>query len=93
MIQQTNPKAGFLAYEQDIISAVNRVLFSGWYILGEELNAFENEFSNYLNVNHSIGLANGTDAIELALRSLDIGPGDYVITVSNTAVATAAAVG
>jgi len=92
MIQQTNPKAGFLAYQEDIVSAVNRVLFSGWYILGEELNAFENEFSNYLNVNHSIGLANGTDAIELALRSLDIGPGDYVITVSNTAVATAAAI-
>jgi dTDP-4-amino-4,6-dideoxygalactose transaminase len=68
------------------------VLASGWYILGDELAAFENEFAAWLGVPHVVGVASGTDAIELALRACDIGMGDAVFTVSHTAVATVAAI-
>src|SRR5258708_5368982 len=72
--------------------AVQRVLNSGWYILGPEVEAFEAAFATYHNVNHAVGVANGTDAIELALRAAGIGSGDEVITVAHTAVATICAV-
>lgn len=72
--------------------AAQRVLASGWYILGPELEAFEADFAAYHQVRHAIGVANGTDAVELALRALEIGRGDEVITVSHTAVATVCAV-
>jgi dTDP-4-amino-4,6-dideoxygalactose transaminase len=68
------------------------VLESGWYILGPELEAFESAFAEYHGVRHAVGVANGTDAVELALRALGIGHGDEVITVSHTAVATVCAV-
>ena len=73
-------------------AAVRRVLASGWYILGPELAAFEAEFAAWHGVRHAVGVANGTDAVELALRALGIGRGDEVITVSHTAVATVCAV-
>lgn len=92
MIPQTDPKASYLAYQADIEAAIARVLASGWYILGQEVAAFEQEFADYIGVRAAIGVANGTDALELALRSLDIGPGDAVATVSHTAVATVAAI-
>ena len=72
--------------------ATSRVVNSGWFILGPEVEAFESEFAAYHEVPHAIGVANGTDAIELALRAAGIGPGDEVITVSHTAVATVCAV-
>ncbi len=78
---------------QDAIDAAAlRVLHSGWYILGTEVSAFEAEFAAYHGVEHAVGVANGTDAIELALRAAGIGRGDEVITVSHTAVPTVCAV-
>lgn len=69
-----------------------RVLERGWFLLGEELDAFENEFAAWLGVGHAVGVASGTDAIELALRALEIGPGDEVVTQANTCVPTVAAI-
>ena len=91
-IPQTSPGEGYLAHRDEIDSAVDRVLQSGWYVLGREVEQFENEFSEWVGVEYALGVANGTDAIELALRALDIGRDDLVLTVSNTAVATAAAI-
>ncbi|MBC7814258.1 MAG: DegT/DnrJ/EryC1/StrS family aminotransferase [Burkholderiales bacterium] len=76
----------------ELEAAVQRVLASGWFILGPELEAFEQAFADYHGVAHAIGVANGTDAIELALRVADIGRGDEVITVAHTAVATVCAI-
>jgi len=72
----------------EIEKAVVDVLRSGAYILGPNTKALEQEFSEYLGVKHSIGLNSGTDALHLALRALDIGKGDEVITVAFTFVAT-----
>ncbi|MEX2139232.1 MAG: DegT/DnrJ/EryC1/StrS family aminotransferase [Pirellulales bacterium] len=76
----------------ELRAATERVLQGGWYILGPEVEAFEAEFASYHGVAHAIGVATGTDAIELALRAVGIGPGDEVITVAHTAVATVCAV-
>ncbi|SVC82189.1 uncharacterized protein METZ01_LOCUS335043, partial [marine metagenome] len=65
---------------------------SSRYILGEEVELLEQEFASYIGATNAIGVANGTDAIELALRALEIGLNDEVITVSHTAVATVAAI-
>jgi dTDP-4-amino-4,6-dideoxygalactose transaminase len=81
-----------LAHKQEIDDAVNRVLESGSYILGNEVRAFEEEFAAYLGVNHSVGVGNGTEALHLALVACGIGHGDEVATVSHTAVATVAAI-
>jgi dTDP-4-amino-4,6-dideoxygalactose transaminase len=91
-IPQTNPKANYLAHQTKIDAAVARVLTGGWYILGQEVIAFEQEFADYLGVSHAVGVANGTDALEIALRACGIGLGDAVFTVSHTAVATVAAI-
>jgi dTDP-4-amino-4,6-dideoxygalactose transaminase len=91
-IPQTDPKAGYLAHAGEIEAAIADVLNSGWYILGRELAAFEQEFAAYLGSPHVIGVASGTDALHLALRICGIGPGDAVITVPHTAVATVAAI-
>jgi len=69
--------------------AVGRVMDSGWFVLGSEVEAFENEFSSWLGVPHAVGVASGTEAITLALMALGIGEGDEVITVANTCVPTA----
>jgi dTDP-4-amino-4,6-dideoxygalactose transaminase len=92
VILQCNPKASYLAYKEEIGAAINRVFESGWYILGEEVLAFEEEFANYIGTGHAVGVASGTDAIELALRACDVREGDTVVTVSHTAVATASAI-
>lgn len=91
-IPQTDPKAGYLELQADIDAAVARVLAGGWYILGKEVSAFEAEFAAWNGNAHGIGVANGTDALVLALRGLGIGAGDMVATVSHTAVATVAAI-
>lgn len=72
--------------------AVKRVLESGWYILGPELEGFEREFAAWNGNKHAIGVANGTDGIEIGLQSLGIGPGDEVIHVAHTAIASACGV-
>ena len=92
MILCSNPKAQYLSYKSEIDSAISRVLDSGWYILGNEVRSFEEEFSDYIGAAHGIGVGSGTEAIHLALTACGIGPGDEVITVSHTAVATVAAI-
>jgi len=89
---QTDPKAAYLAHRQEIDAAISRVLESGWYVLGSEVEAFEFEFARFVGVSDAIGVASGTDGIELILRALGIGRGDLVITVSHTAVATVAGI-
>ena len=91
-IPQSNPKANYLAHQGEIDAAVARVLDSGWYILGREVQAFEQEFAAYLGVEHAIGVASGTDALVLALRGGGVSPGDGVLTVSHSAVANVAAI-
>ena len=92
MIPQCSPVASYLAHRHEIDSAINRVLNSGSYILGEEVMEFEREFAQFLKIDYAVGVASGTDALELALRAYNIGSGDAVITVSHTAVATVAAI-
>ena len=92
MILCSNPKAQYLSYKSEIDAAISRVLDSGWYIIGKEVKAFEEEFAGYIGVAHGIGVGSGTEALHLALRACDIGRGDEVITVSHTAVATVAAI-
>jgi dTDP-4-amino-4,6-dideoxygalactose transaminase len=91
-VPQASPGRDYRHNQTEIDAAVRRVLDSGWYILGPEVGAFEAEFASYLGLKEAIGVASGTDAVELALRGLEIGPGDAVYTVSNTAVATVAAI-
>ena len=80
--------ASYRELKPEIDAAVSRVLESGWYILGPEVEAFEAEWAAYCDAKHAVGLANGLDALTLALRALDIGPGDEVIVPSNTYIAT-----
>src|SRR2546426_174012 len=92
MIQINDFKAEPQALRASMLAAVSRVLESGWYVLGNEVQAFEREWAAVCGVSHAVGVGNGTDAIEVALRSLDIGPGDEVITTPMTAFATVLAI-
>lgn len=87
-----DPKAGFLAHAEEIRAAIERVLASGHYILGPEVEGFEREWAAYLGGGYAVGVANGTEAIELALRAVGVGQDDVVATVANTVSATAAAI-
>jgi dTDP-4-amino-4,6-dideoxygalactose transaminase len=78
-------------YHDRLTEAIDRVARSGRYILGPELEAFEAEFAAYLGVEHCIGVANGTDALTIALRAAGVGPGDEVVMPSFTFYATAEA--
>ena len=78
MYSTTSANAGI-----DLASPVTRVLDSHWYVLGSEVSSFENEFAEYNGVKHCVSVANGTDALELGLRSLDIKAGDPVIVTAN----------
>jgi dTDP-4-amino-4,6-dideoxygalactose transaminase len=91
-IFSADPRAGYLAAEAEIDAAIKRVMHSGHYILGPENEAFEREFAAYLGVGGVATVANGTDALELALRAAGVGAGDKVVTVANTVTATAAAI-
>lgn len=75
-----------------MLAAAARVLESGWYILGEEVRTFEEQWAKACGVAHSVGVGNGMDAIEISLRVLDIGPGDEVITTPMTAFASVLAI-
>ncbi len=92
MIFYANPGAQFKAHRAEIEAAIARVMLGNRYILGPELDSLEKEFAAYIGIRDAIGVANGTDALELALRGLGIGQGDEIITVSHTAVATVAAI-
>ena len=91
-VAQMDVGAFYRRHRAELDEAVGRVLASGWYVLGAECAAFENEFAEALGLGGAVGVATGTDAIALALRALGIGPGDRVATVSHTAVATVAAI-
>lgn len=86
------PKASFDKYRDIINSRIDKVLNSGWYILGEEVKIFEERFANYCNTNYCVGVSNGTEALALALKAVGVCSGDEVITVSHTSVATVAAI-
>lgn len=91
-ISFANPNAQFNSYKDEIEKSILKVVRGNKYILGEQLEKLEEEFASFIGTKYSIGVANGTDAIEIALRALQIGLGDEVITVSHTAVATVAAI-
>jgi dTDP-3-amino-3,4,6-trideoxy-alpha-D-glucose transaminase len=78
-------------YHDRLTEALDRVARSGRYVLGPEVEAFEEEFARYLGVRHCIGVANGTDALTIALRAVGVGPGDEVVMPSFTFYATAEA--
>ena len=81
-------QAQYLELKEEIDSAYQRVMNSGWYILGEEVQAFEREFAEYIGVKHCIGVGNGLEALQLILMALGIGEGDEVIVPANTYIAS-----
>lgn len=87
-----NPKANYVEHRDAIDKAIREVMESGVYILGPKVRVFEQHFADYLGVADCVGVANGTDAIQLALRAIGVRSGDTVITTTHTAVATVAAV-
>lgn len=91
-VLQSDPKANYLAHKREIDEAIRQTLDSGRYIIGGQVSEFEREFAAYLGAKRCVGVANGTDALHLALRAVGVGAGDVVITVAHTAVATVAAV-
>ncbi len=81
-------RAAYRELKPEIDAAVARVLDSGWYIGGEEVESFEVEWAAYCEAYHAVGVGNGLDALHLALKALGVGPGDEVIVPSNTYIAT-----
>lgn len=81
-------KAIVAEQRDDLLAAAATVLDSGWLILGNETKAFERDFAAYCDTRHCVGVANGLDALSLALRALGVGPGDEVIVPANTYIAT-----
>jgi dTDP-4-amino-4,6-dideoxygalactose transaminase len=81
-------KTPYHELQPEMDAAYHRVMASGWYILGEEVEAFEQEFAAYCGVKHCVGVGNGLEALHLILRAYGIGPGDEVIVPANTYIAT-----
>ncbi len=92
MIPFLDLKAQYQGIREEIAAAIHRVLESGQYVLGDEVAAFEREFAAYSGARHGIAVNSGTSALHLALLAAGIGPGDEVITVPFTFVATVAAI-
>lgn len=88
MIPFLDLNAPHVELHEEIMPAIERVVSSGWYILGPEVDAFEAEYATYCEAAHCVGLANGLDALHLALNAMGVGPGDEVIVPSNTYIAT-----
>lgn len=88
----SNPMDQFRSHKAEILAAVEDVCEKGPHILGKAVETFENEFAAWNNVKYAVGVASGTDALAIAMRSFGIGAGDEVITVSHTALATASAI-
>lgn len=80
--------ASYLELKEELDAAYRRVMDSGWYILGNEVEAFEKEFAAYCGVKHCIGVGNGLEALHLILAAMKVGPGDEVIVPANTYIAT-----
>jgi dTDP-4-amino-4,6-dideoxygalactose transaminase len=81
-------KTQYLELKDELDAAYHRVMESGWYILGREVEAFEHEFATYCGVKYSVGVGNGLEALHMILRAYGIGEGDEVIVPSNTYIAT-----
>ena len=79
---------GFFQYQGEFEAKALEVLRSGWYVLGKEVKAFEEEFAMYVGARHCVGLASGLDALWIAFRVLEIGVGDEVIVQGNTYIAS-----
>lgn len=92
MILMNDFKAEPDELRQGVLNAVERVLRSGWYVLGNEVKQFESAWAKTCGATHAIGVANGMDAIEIGLRALGVGPGDEVITTTMSAFATVLAI-
>lgn len=92
MIKFVDLKQQYSSIKEEILLAVNNVLDSSNFILGEQLRSFEKEFAHYCNAKYSVGLNTGTSALHLALLANGIGAGDEVITVPNTFIATCEAI-
>lgn len=92
MIPQASPFHQYKMYEKEIRAVVKKVFTSGRYILGTEVKKFEKEFSKFIGVNSAISCANGTDALFMALKQLELGKGDEVLVPAHTALASAAAI-
>ena len=88
MIEFLDMKAPYLELKGDIDQAISRVVSSGWFIGGPEVDQFEVAYAQYCGAAHAVGVANGLDALHLALRAMGVGPGDEVIVPSNTYIAT-----
>ncbi len=88
MLQANRLDRGFLKYQNEFEEAALRVLRSGWYILGQEVSRFEEEFASYCGSEYCVGLASGLDALWLAFRVLGVGEGDEVIVQGNTYIAS-----
>ncbi len=80
------------AYMANLEEAATRVIRSGWYVLGQEVNAFESEFAHYVGAKHCIGVANGLDALILSIEALDMPRGSEILVASNTYIATILAI-
>ncbi len=91
-IPSANPAAGVQIQKAEIMEAIERVLDSGRYILGPEVEAFEKAFATLAKTRWGVAVASGTDALEIALRAIGIKSNDAVVTVSHTSVATVAAI-
>ncbi|MGB8981392.1 MAG: DegT/DnrJ/EryC1/StrS family aminotransferase [Anaerolineales bacterium] len=83
-----NMKAPYQELQAELDEAYHRVMASGWYVLGQEVESFEQDFAAYCGVRHCIGVGNGLEALHLILRAYEIGPGDEVIVPANTYIAT-----
>jgi len=92
MIPLVDLKAQLAEIEDEVRAGFDRVLANTAFILGPEVAAFEEAFARFSEVKHCVGVANGTDALEIGLRALDIGPGDEVIVPANSFIASALAV-
>ena len=92
MIRSVNLAPRLARHRAELDAAYARVMDSGRFILGPEVEAFEREFARYVGAAHAVGVASGTDALHLALRAVGVGTGDEVVTVAHTAIATVAAI-
>lgn len=88
MIKFLDLKAINEMHRLEMEAAIKRVLDSGWYLLGKEIESFEKEFSEYCGVKHTVGCANGLDALKLIIQAYGFGPGDEIIAPANTYIAS-----
>src|SRR5512136_1896349 len=88
MVPFLDLKAPYAELKDEMEEACRRVMESGWYILGREVEAFETEYADYCEARHCIGVGNGLEALHLILRAMEIGPGDEVIVPANTYIAS-----